>query len=153
MVSMRSAFVRRAGSILCLVPLLLAAGCGRSTASVSGTVTLNGAPLQGGGTVTFQGQDRGASGVINPDGTFTIPNAPVGEVQVAVVADRGTAAGVTEAPPPDPAQMQAPRTLAPTLLRPPAFGNVPMKYSDPSTSGLTCKVEKGEQTIDLTLTP
>jgi hypothetical protein len=150
MIPMRSAFLRRVRSLLCLAPVLLAAGCGGSTAPVSGTVTLNGVPLTGGGTVTFQGKTRGASAIVNPDGTYSIPNAPLGEVQVAVLPARAAAAS-TE-PPPDPAHLQPPQTLAPTMAMP-MFSNVPPKYADPNTSGLTCTVESGEQTIDLPLTP
>jgi hypothetical protein len=151
-VRLRSVLVRLVCSILFLAPPLLVTGCGGSTAPVSGTVTLNGAPLTGGGTVTFQGSGGGASGVINPDGTYTIPNAPVGEVHVAVVPGRGPAAGVTITPPPDVSEMKPPQALAPAWT-PPAAVSIPLKYADPNTSGLTYTVTRGEQTIDVTLTP
>jgi hypothetical protein len=63
--------------------VLLTAGCGAP--SVSGKVTFNGQPLNG-GAVTFHGAD-GQTGMswIDPEGNYSVPKAPAGEVKVTVV--------------------------------------------------------------------
>jgi hypothetical protein len=70
-----------------VVPILLAvaAGCGPLTTRVSGRVLLDGKPLPG-GVVTFvpvEGKAP-ATATIREDGTFEMPNAPLGPVQVTV---------------------------------------------------------------------
>jgi hypothetical protein len=127
--------------ILSLTVLVVLSGCSR-TASVSGTVTLEDVPLKGGGTITFQPVKggAGASGTIADDGTYTIPNAPIGECSVTVGSggakyNLGTQKGQR-------------RPVIPRSLN-----NVPKKFADPSTSGLKVTVKGGEQAIDIQLVP
>src|SRR5262249_15041092 len=68
----------------CLLALILA-GCGASTGTVTGKVTLKGGKPVTGGTVTFIGTDQKVvTSPIDAEGTYTIPKVPVGEVKIGV---------------------------------------------------------------------
>lgn len=66
---------------------LLASGCGSpGVGDLSGTVSVRGTPLVY-GTVTFVGADGvPRSGVIQPDGRYSVTGIPAGETRVAVVS-------------------------------------------------------------------
>src|SRR4051812_20209294 len=128
-------------------PALLAlalAGCGAPTGDISGKVTLNGKPLPGGFVAFLSSGDNPAavSGVIQPDGTYSVSRVPVGAVAITIQGVRGPAQG---AGPMLPGAKSAP---------PPEVGKgdpvfVPYKYGNAETSGLTYTVEKGTQTHDI----
>ena len=115
------------------LPLLLLAGCGKSTptmAPVKGKVTLNGQPLTSGTVITIPEAGRGARGVIGADGSFElqtfekkIDGAIIGTHRVGVVAlmvgGKGPEGG---------------------------YGKslIPNRYSNPESSGLTIDVKAGE---------
>jgi len=125
-------------AVLSLVAILLA-GCGGKPSQVSGTVTLDGKPLER-GTVGFTPANGGmrASGVIENDGTYTLTTnrdsgLEPGEYMVTVVSRE-----------PGP----------PATTGPPAPGPyiTPQHYAAEATSGLKFTVERGSNTIDLELT-
>lgn len=111
-------------------------GCGGKTpmGSVSGKVTLGGAPL-GAGVVEFSNQKTGvgASAKLDASGAYRIESVPAGDYQVAVQPP----------PPPAPHEMTQP-AAAPRAA-------VPPKYQDPKTSGLTATVKEGANTQDFAL--
>jgi hypothetical protein len=133
-----------------LVGLLAAAGCGGRTTDVSGTVTFKGKPVVY-GTVVFFGPDGlSKSGVLKPDGTYTVVGVPVGACKVAVSS-------------PPPQEVLIPSTKKgrggrdedderipppPTISTDPAVtkGWVPLpeKFGDPDKSGLTADVQPGK---------
>lgn len=60
-------------------------GCGGvSTTTVSGKVTVSGKPANCGAITLAGPQNYVASGYIQPDGTYEIGNAPLGEVKVTI---------------------------------------------------------------------
>lgn len=128
---------------LCLAS---AAGCGPSTSTVTGKVTLNGAPVTA-GAVTFYGENKFIqSAVIDANGTYHISNAPVGPVKVAVVSSKPrntTIPGGKAAPSHPTGKSGGAPAVAPVA--------VPDKYKDPNQSGLNFELKAGEQTIDLPL--
>src|SRR5688572_10066181 len=73
------------GTFLVLLSSLLANGCGRSSAKVSGQVFYNGELLKG-GNVTFVSTEGkpSVSTHINEDGTYTLERAPTGKVKICV---------------------------------------------------------------------
>jgi hypothetical protein len=103
-------------------------GCGGGppTGSVSGKVTQDGVPLTA-GLVLFSNEEKGvgAGAELDTSGTYQIESIETGEYQVAVQPP----------PAPPPHEMEqaavAPRT------------NIPKKYQDPKTSGLTATVQEG----------
>jgi hypothetical protein len=121
--------------------LLLLAGCGGpATAPVSGTVWYNDEPLSN-GTVAFLADDgRGVSAMIQEDGTYTIPQAPVGPVKATV-----------QTFPPSPSVVP-PGTPARSVPRPGLrYVAIPEHYRDMNRSGLKYVVAPGRQTIDIRL--
>ena len=116
--------------------LAVIAGCGVAvpvTGQVSGTVTLDGAPVTD-CVVTFEDSSGGHGGSARVEGgnfQFAMPlNA--GEYQVAVQ------------PPPPPAP------TAPVPATPPA--KIPPKYLQVASSGLTALVEEGPNKFEFKLT-
>jgi hypothetical protein len=133
----------------------LLAGCAPaqpSAPSVTGVVTFEGEPLPE-GRVTLFGKGTVASAVIGPDGTFTIVNAPLGAVRVAlqqptpVTAVRRLDVGLSGLGPP------MFRSKPPALARSdgPARVSLPERYADPDHSGLSFTVVPGAQTHDFHL--
>jgi hypothetical protein len=129
----------RRPAIVCLL-LSASIGCGGKPSSVTGRVTLDGAPLPR-GTVTFHPTEHGglAYGTIDPDGAYELKTGgqqglTPGEYDVTVVA--------TE---PTPANLPAGAT--------PPIGKriTPERYARPETTDLRAKVEPGANEIDLPL--
>jgi hypothetical protein len=125
------------------------AGCA-SKGNVTGKVTHKGKPVAS-GSVTLIASDNLAYGtMISADGTYSIPNVPAGPVKIAVVspnpgaATRGTAmkgSGIDDA------------SGGPDLAAPAAGGwfEIPEKYADHQSSGLTATVRSPVTMIDLNL--
>src|SRR5262245_45677289 len=138
------------GWVVLLLFLPSLAGCGaKKTAVVSGAVTYKGQPLTV-GAVTFHGADgRIESANIDPQGNYTMSQAPVGPVTVTVAVSQPRLAPVARdnrpggKPVKHPGEEQAGPALKPV--------NIPGKYKDPSSSGLTFTVNQGNQTINLPL--
>ncbi len=145
-----------ATALLCAA-LLAVSGCGRgreSMGQVSGTVRYQGEPIRDGRIVFEVSGNRPASGMI-VDGqitqvtTFeTNDGVPVGSAKIAVraFADGNTASAVMDHPGDIQRQetkgyMDVPESL------------LPDRYADPETSGLTFQIERGENVLDLDLTP
>lgn len=138
-------------SIGYLVLVLLFVGCGEvadvdrpDTAPVSGSVTYNGAPVEG-ATVTFvagASGGRGAVGTTDASGKFELTTFAAGDgaipgsykVKIAKMSSEGT-----------------PMTEQEGVVVPPTGGmptsevkdELPPKYKDESTSGLTADVKEG----------
>jgi hypothetical protein len=136
-------------ALVILLFVLAISGCGKSgapTATVSGTVTYRGAPVTA-GTVSFFGPDnRVATTSINPDGTYTATNVPVGEVTVAVNTPRP----VTEL---KKAAKQNKKRFGVGVPYPETVDriSIPVDYSNPAKSGLGLTVVKGSQPYDIVL--
>ena len=110
-------------------------GCsgGQPTGSVSGTVTLGGAPLTA-GVVLFSNQSTGvgATAELDASGSYQIRSIPTGQYQVAIE------------PPPPPAPHEMDQSGPPR-------SDVPLKYQDLQTSGLSATVARGANTADFAL--
>jgi len=147
--------------LVALAVLLPVLGCGKSTATVTGSVSYKGTKLKG-GQVIFQTADgKGATGNINEDGTYTAEKVPTGVVKVAVKTaylkppGGGGPGGGGGGPPKNepPPGVKMPEGYKPSN---PAdnsklYTAIPEKYEDPEKSGLTMEVKGGTQTKDWTL--
>jgi hypothetical protein len=164
---MRLRIWTKTGGLLLLVGLLSAsAGCSpgyKSRGTVKGQVTISGKPLYV-GTVTFVTDDnRSGSATIDQNGNYVMGDAPVGDVKVTVTVPKvGGMAGMMGGKPARPkspvGEMKDPNNPsqggpAAAPVDPSKIVPIPDKYSTVETSGLTYKVEKGEQTFDIKLTP
>lgn len=156
----------------CALPVLVAVGCGpdyKARGEVKGKVTAGGKPLTA-GSVMFHGPDNmTASATIDTDGTYTMPDAPVGECQVTVsvpamptdptikarMTGKGKAPKMPEGPrPPEGVKMSDGLDEPPPMAAkiPTEIVPVDEKYAKPESSGLKFTVEKGgHQTYNIEL--
>jgi len=143
--------------------LALSVGCGPSSKArgiVKGKVTFAGKALPSGNVGFFGANNLTGTGIIDKDGNYTILDAPLGEVKISVTVPQGpppgmmmgpgmaASKGMTSVDPSGSGKSIPLLPTAPTNVMP-----IPEKYAKPETSGLTLKVEKGEQTHDITLNP
>lgn len=134
------------GGLLAGLVLLAFAGCdGGKTAVVRGSVTIDREQITF-GTVSFVGADgRVDQAMIQPDGTYTMKKAPVGDVVITVQTY------------PLPPQVEAPDAKGKGGKPSAAMGGarfvpIPPRYGDSKQSPLKYTVQSGDQTHDLTLT-
>lgn len=164
--------VRRGAVVVSFLGLACLAGCGEGsnnpkTAKVTGKVTLDGQPLEG-AIVMFApegGAGNAASGTTDASGTYSLTTfvrddgAVPGSYQVSVTkapeGSGGAAAGVTDEDAAYKAAEAAGEDLSGTKGAPSGEvkSPVPIKYTNPGTSGLTAKVADGQDNVvDLALT-
>lgn len=114
-------------------------------ASMEGVVTYDGKTLYY-GQVNVVGAADSAQGAITRDGTYKVERAPLGPVKISVITDPGMA--------------QADRMSGGMYKGPDAKGagkakveyvDVPKKYQNFETSGLTFTVERGTNKIDIAI--
>lgn len=124
-------------SLTALLGAVVLAGCGPTEApsgTVSGTVTLDGAPVES-GEITFVSSDGGAAAGPITNGQFKLEGSlPLGEYIVGVGP-----AQLTEAP-----GAEGDTAAAPTTA-------VPAGYHTPATSGITHNVQAGANTVTIDL--
>ena len=163
--------------VRCLLVLPLAAavvglaGCKKENpnapAKLSGKVTYNG-NLVTGGTVTFHPKEGAPFQVaIGADGTYRAVDIPVGEAAVSIETESinpnakrpeykgGGRGGLYGKMSPAPAGGGKGPSKSPTRDGAEAGGEyvkIPAKYADPAKSGLSVKLERGEQTKNFELT-
>jgi len=143
-----------------LFTLLFLSGCGGGAgprAKVKGKVTFNNKPVTA-GTISFFGPDkRSGSAQIKDDGSYEIPDAPVGEVIITVEApDRSKMMGRVDQPQRPPGVGGMPADMDPGKsgsLSPDKIVPVPTKYNSEKTSPLTYTVTNQDQEYDVKLTP
>jgi hypothetical protein len=137
----------RLGALLVLAAA--AGGCGRSTATLSGTVAYRGRPVTSGEVVFLAADGRAsAHAPIGPDGHYTVEGVPVGEARVAV-----------DNPPPSwyavgqrlPAALANDPEVREARAQAARYVPTPPRYRDPNQSGLTHTVEKGSHSYDIAL--
>ena len=127
------------GSLMAALVVLSFFGCGSNDwASVKGTVTLDGEPLER-GTVVFLNAERATGiGTIGPDGAYTVTTG----------TRQGMAPGtyrvtITAFDAPNPTAPGEPPT--PPLI-------TPTKYNNAETSGLTAQISAGSNRCDFEMT-
>ena len=145
---------------LTLLPLVLA-GCGsKERATVEGKVTVDGAPANV-GVVTFLSVD-GKSRIsamkagIQPDGTYRLDDAPLGDVKVSVAPlslSQGRGAARRKERIKDLVEMRKGGKGPPQAAPAPADSAVPIpkKYANADSSGLTTTLKPGKNVYDIEL--
>jgi hypothetical protein len=141
---------RLAGWSFLLLALLLAAGCGPPSGTVSGKVTVGGKTVPG-GVVSFVPANGGkgtAIADIAEDGSYTVRNVPVGKVTITVetksVAPLSAPGGVHM-------NMPAGAPNAPGGDAGKRYVPIPDRYSQGDTSGLAYEVKAGRQDHNIEL--
>jgi hypothetical protein len=120
-------------------------GCGSGKASVSGTVKYRG-KLLAMGTVFLAGPDHlQVLGQINPDGTYRIDGVAAGSVQIGVASLKPSATR------PRPTKTRTRGAAPPPPVDDSGWFEIPDKYTDPLTSGLTVDLKSGTNEYDIEL--
>jgi hypothetical protein len=142
--------------------LLSLVGCGPQTATVTGKVTVNGEPLKAGNVQFQSAAGLAIDAPIQPDGTYTAANVPVGTAQVLISAmdprfeqKMLELAGRGKAPVEDgsTAGRGKPKTAADTQTDWGAvYRLVDEKFSKYETSGLSVNVTAPSTTYDIPTT-
>jgi hypothetical protein len=131
---------------------VFAAGCDAPKGTVTGFVKYKDKIVKG-GTVTFVAKG-GASGSspIAEDGSYTVSNIPVGDVQITVetasMKPSGMDVGHKYKPPPGAPPEAAAGMGGKSKDR---YVQIPDSYNNPSTSGLTYTVKSGNQEFPIDL--
>jgi hypothetical protein len=143
------------------VGLVLAAGiagCGygvkehrlpETGATLEGTIKYAGEPVYF-AEVRVVSDNSSAIGSIGEDGRYKVENCPTGTVKIVVDtnAARGDYTSMTMS-----GRYKGPKGEgAAGGGKPPKFVNVPSKYADPDSSGITTTVAKGPNTYDIVIT-
>lgn len=150
--------VRLGGACALGLALVCVCGCSKGKATVNGKVTFNNQPV-GVGTVTFWTSDnRSAQAPLKPDGSYSMPDAPVGEVKITVTTPPPKMGPMTMEKPP-PGMKGMPADMIPEgagdAANPGKMKIVPIpdKYKEVSTTPLTYTVTKGTNEFNIILTP
>ena len=127
-----------------LLALLLVAGCDKEKPNpVSGTVTFQGTPVAA-GMIRFSNPTAAVDimASLKLDGAYEVVMAkgkglPEGTYQVAIMPPRA----------------ELPLGPMRPMPKPRSYPNIPEKYRDPSTSGLTFAVKAGNNRCDVAMKP
>ena len=155
-------------SLVCLALALTLAlsGCGKSTATVSGTVKFQGELLPSGTVLIYGADGQPVKGTISEDGKYMVADAPVGAVKIAVqVQDPSSMPGGGAAGAGGPAEggqdmskgVPGADEHAKKGMDRAMPGNerrvlpIPARYSSPETSGLSTTLKKGKQNFPIEL--
>jgi hypothetical protein len=139
---------RTVGWLLLSILVLTACGCSR-TATVTGKVTYQGRPVVHGFVTFLSAQETARSGVIQPDGSYTVENVPLGRMRITVFS-RNPAKGRSTVRVEQPAETGDKKAGSgkPTVA---GWFPLPPKFEAVATSGLTCTVDARTMRHDLEL--
>lgn len=132
--------------------LLFAVGCGGGSsrsAELSGKVLYKNAPVTGGSMTLYIG-DAGYPVTINPDGSYSANQLPVGEAVVTIDTE-----ALNTNQPAYGGKQGSGMSPVPEGANPGSVGKyvkIPEKYKSPDKSDLKITLKKGKQEKDLTLT-
>jgi hypothetical protein len=86
--------------------------------------------------VITAGEGGGAQGFVGDDGRYKIENVPLGEVKIGVNVEAGKGQLMSKIM----SKQAVPKVV-----------NVPAKYDNPDTSGITTTINKGANTFDIVI--
>jgi hypothetical protein len=171
--ALRRRAARIVNSLAMALLLVVLAGCGPGTGSVSGKVTYKGQPVPG-GLVMFRpadGRHNSVTAELDAEGHYPARILPTGEVIVTIDnRELEPRSGIPSLPPGLPLSPEMRAKLGSGKAAPPAPADgppksgedvrqpsgrylpIPPKYYDAETSGLKFTIKGGEQTLDIELT-
>jgi hypothetical protein len=130
-------------------------GCAAGSGTLSGKVTFKGKTVASGNVLVVGADGIARSSKIETDGSYTVPDVPVGEAKISVnspnpVPDPVVVAAANTGAKRGGRSQQNPITSTPTS-DPKLWFPLPEQYADPQTSGLTAKVQKGQTVHNIDL--
>ncbi len=146
--------MKRLLTVLPLIALVALSGCGSGGATVTGKVSYKGRPITSGSVIVRNADGTAESGVILPDGTYTVAGVKPGHVQIGVFSpDPARARSILK--PSEPRVKESPKganavhTSRKTTT--PGWVPLPRSLGDPEKSGMACDVTSGDVRFDLDL--
>jgi hypothetical protein len=129
------------------VLIVVISGCGSGTVNMRGKVTYQGRPVLSGCVTVLNADGTASSGVIQPDGTYSVEGVKRGRVKVGVVCpDPQHARSILN---PKAGQIQGKNTHAQTKPGTGGWYPLPRDLGDPEKSGLECDVSSSRVTFDI----
>ncbi len=112
-----------------------------SDATLEGKVTCNGQPVPYALVIVASSQAPASTGAADESGYYQLKHVPLGEVQVAVNTDAGRGMMM--------GRMMAGAKEGKGKGDAPKFVDVPKKFHDPATSGITTTITDGPNTFNI----
>jgi len=136
------------GSIPLMILLASVCGCGHGT-NVTGKVIYKGRPVAYGSVIFLCSDKTARSGVIEPDGSYTIEDVPPGDVNIAVISrDPSKGRSVLRGQKPSQPGKNKAASSEKTAKQ---WFPLPSKFEDPKTSGLGYIVASDSAVHDIDL--
>jgi hypothetical protein len=142
--------VRRAAWLASAVFVVALSGCGNVTATLSGKVSYRGRPVTSGSIVVLHADGTAKSGVIQPDGSYSVAGVERGHVRLAVISPNPGHSRSVLTVEANRARAGHKRTHA-VAYRPKPSGwfPLPRELGDPQSSGLECEVVASRVEYDI----
>jgi hypothetical protein len=142
--------VKRAHGLLLMIVALAISGCGGGTATLSGKVSVRGRTVTSGSIIVLQADGTAKSGVIQPDGTYSVAGIARGHVRIGVISPDPAHARSVLTVEPNRARAGHKRTHA-VAYRPSTTGwfPLPRHLGDPEKSGLECDATASQVEYDI----
>jgi hypothetical protein len=140
--------IRKRGWSLLLVLLPAACGCSK-TATVTGKVTYQGRPVVHGSITFVRDAQTARSAAIQPDGSYTVEDVPLGTMKVCVFSRdprKGRSVVISQQ-----AARSGDKTADESKAPVDGWFPLPPKFEAAATSGLTCNVASRRVHHDLKL--
>ena len=133
--------MKRAVRLLSAVLAVALSGCGNGTSTLTGKVSYRGRPVASGSIIVLQDGGTARSGIIQPDGTYSVSGVERGHVRVGVISPNPAHTRSVLTVEANRARVGQKRTHA-AAYRPNNSGwfQLPRDLGDPATSGLECDV-------------
>lgn len=113
-----------------------------TNATLEGAVTYKGKPVPYALVIASAGDSPAATGNADASGKYSLQNVPLGTVQIGVNSEAGKGMMMGQIQASGQGEKKAPL---------PKFVDVPEKYADPASSGVTTTVSEGANTFDIEL--
>jgi hypothetical protein len=142
--------VQRATWLLFAVIGVVVCGCGNSTATISGKVSYRGRLVTSGSIIVLQSDGTAKSGVIQPDGSYSVAGVERGHLRIAVISPNPAHTRSVLSVEANRARIGHKRTNA-VAYRPSTSGwfALPRDLGDPVTSGLECEIANAKVEYDI----
>jgi hypothetical protein len=147
---------RMGGTALVLIAACLLSGCGKKFGSVSGSVKYKGKALTGGQVAFIPAAPGGetATGLIDSSGSYTIEKVVAGPCKITVFTSAAGSGGKAAGKMMDAGKMgkaDGGKSKVGVAGDVPSV-QVPSKFAEPDTSGLSFEVKQGTNSHDINIT-
>jgi len=131
---------------------LVASGCGARTTTLTGTVQYQGQPVSSGSVILYCADKQIVRGMIDANGSYSIPNVPPGRATMTVQSEARVPAGMKfqqKLPP----SVNGPVFPAVEHGRGDRVMSIPRRYAHPEESGLIVNINRNNAIFNIDLTP